>query len=501
MKLRQVYFIAGIGSVLVVAVYLLWAGLATPGGFPLDDAWIHQVFARNLAQRGEFSYNPGQLVAGSTSPLWTIILVPGYIFGGEGYRWWAYGLGIVFLALTTGEVYRLYLRLFGAGQERAGLVAALFILVEWRLVWAGASGMETLLFTYLSILLLRLYLGLEQEKRWWLFAWLGLIGGLLTLTRPEGMVLLGLVGLDIGRRVGLEKGGWRILAGRWIAIVIAFLALLIPYGIFNYVASGSFLPNTFQAKVNFYSVDNPITGALSYLVQAFLTLFFQGPLLVAVPGLGLLIWQFTQGKFQANPLPLVWIVAVLALYAWRLPVTYHNGRYLMPLIPILMLYGVYGGERLIKLLRQARYRALARSLALIAALLFIYYFGLGAEIYRFNVKFINDEQVTVGKWLRDNTPAGAIIASHDIGAIGYFSGRKLIDTAGLVSPEYIPLVRDQAAILNRLQADGVGFFAILPTWYPELNDQFEKENRKVFQPQETYLEQFGEKNMAIFKLR
>lgn len=501
MKLRQVYFIAGIGSVLVVVVYLVWAGLATPGGFPLDDAWIHQVFARNLAQHGEFSYNPGQLVAGSTSPLWTIILMPGYIFGGESYRWWAYALGIVFLALTSVEVYQLYQRLFGAGQERAGLVAALFTLFEWRLIWAGASGMETLLFTYLSLLLLRLYLGLEQEKSLRPFVWLGLIGGFLTLTRPEGVVLLGLVGLDIGRRGWLEKGGWRKLAGRWVAIIVACLALLVPYGIFNYVASGSFLPNTFQAKVNFYSADNPIEGAINYLLAALQTLFFQGPLLVATPGLILFIWQYIRGKSRPNLLPLVWVVAVLALYAWRLPVTYHNGRYLMPLIPMLMLYGVYGGERLIKVLRQARFPVLARSLTWVAVVFFLYNFGLGAVIYRFNVKFINDEQVTVGKWLRDNTPEGSIIASHDIGAIGYFSGRKLIDTAGLVSPEYVPIVRDQPAILKHLQADGVSYFAMLPTWYSDLNDQFEKENRKVFQPQETYLEQFGEKNMAIFKLR
>src|SRR4051812_27049952 len=43
-------------------------------GFPLDDAWIHLQFARNLGTGHGFSYNPGIPVAGSTAPLWTAVL-------------------------------------------------------------------------------------------------------------------------------------------------------------------------------------------------------------------------------------------------------------------------------------------------------------------------------------------------------------------------------------------------------------------------------------------
>ncbi len=50
-------------------------------GFPLDDAWIHQTYARNLALLAEWAFIPGQLSAGSTSPLWTILLAPGTWIG------------------------------------------------------------------------------------------------------------------------------------------------------------------------------------------------------------------------------------------------------------------------------------------------------------------------------------------------------------------------------------------------------------------------------------
>src|SRR6185295_13480057 len=43
-------------------------------GLPLDDGWIHLQFARNLAQGRGLSYNPGELVTGSTAPLWTALL-------------------------------------------------------------------------------------------------------------------------------------------------------------------------------------------------------------------------------------------------------------------------------------------------------------------------------------------------------------------------------------------------------------------------------------------
>src|SRR5262249_56043145 len=48
--------------------------IAGAAGFPLDDSWIHLHFARNLAEGRGFAYNPGVPVAGSTAPLWTLLL-------------------------------------------------------------------------------------------------------------------------------------------------------------------------------------------------------------------------------------------------------------------------------------------------------------------------------------------------------------------------------------------------------------------------------------------
>src|SRR3989475_12026708 len=67
-----------LAAALPLAVLLLRERLiAGSAGFPLDDSWIHLHFARNIAAGAGFAYNPGVPVAGSTAPLWTLLLAAG----------------------------------------------------------------------------------------------------------------------------------------------------------------------------------------------------------------------------------------------------------------------------------------------------------------------------------------------------------------------------------------------------------------------------------------
>ncbi|MEK6845662.1 MAG: hypothetical protein AABY26_02795, partial [Nanoarchaeota archaeon] len=42
--------------------------------YPLDDTWIHLVYARNLAEHGGMYYNEGEWEAGTTSPLFVLLI-------------------------------------------------------------------------------------------------------------------------------------------------------------------------------------------------------------------------------------------------------------------------------------------------------------------------------------------------------------------------------------------------------------------------------------------
>jgi hypothetical protein len=41
----------------------------------------------------------------------------------------------------------------------------------------------------------------------------------------------------------------------------------------------------------------------------------------------------------------------------------------------------------------------------------------------------------VGEWLRDNTPPDSLVSSLEIGIIGYYADRRMVDFAGLLQPE------------------------------------------------------------------
>src|SRR5579862_554032 len=99
-------------ALLGVAIYVIAAKRASDFGFPLDDAWIHQTYGRNLATLGRWTYAPPYAPsAGSTSPLYTVLLAIGYALHIPFFAW-TYGLGalaLIFLGIVGARIAeRLY---------------------------------------------------------------------------------------------------------------------------------------------------------------------------------------------------------------------------------------------------------------------------------------------------------------------------------------------------------------------------------------------------------
>ena len=77
----------GLISAFSLFFYLIFCYLYYWNGFPLDDSWIHLTYARNLAQYGEWAFQPGKPSAGSTAPLWTFLLAIGFLLKLGPYIW------------------------------------------------------------------------------------------------------------------------------------------------------------------------------------------------------------------------------------------------------------------------------------------------------------------------------------------------------------------------------------------------------------------------------
>ena len=468
-------------------------------GFPLDDGWIHQVYARNLAERGEWAFVSGVPSAGSTSPLWTVLLAAGYGLG-VPYRLWALALGALCLGATGALGARVAERLFPRVRF-VGVLTGLCITLEWHLVWAAASGMETALFSALSVAVVLLALhALEPTSpppSVWRGAALGLVGAALTLTRPEGVLLVGLAALA----ALASARGWRVWLTWAVGAAMGWLAGVTPAALLNLSAGGSVLPNTSAAKQAEYAA----LLALPYLrrlqeVVAPLTAGVVAPLLP-----GLLWWAGlwtrrvrVERETAGRLLPSAWALALLMLYAARLPVSYQHGRYVIPALPHLIVTGVGGMLLLLEVGRRSMWgRVLSRSLFLVALGILAIFWGVGWRVYATDVSIIQSEMVAAARHLADEIPPADLLAVHDIGAVGYFAPRPILDLAGLVSPEVIPIIRDEAALLALMEARGAAYLMTFPDWYPHIVS--DPRVQRIFQTDGTAPFAGGE-NMAIYRL-
>jgi hypothetical protein len=65
------------------------------------------------------------------------------------------------------------------------------------------------------------------------------------------------------------------------------------------------------------------------------------------------------------------------------------------------------------------------------------------RITDYGIRHINNTQVAAGRWVAANLPTGTMVAAFDIGAIGFYSGAKIVDLGGLVDPTFVHYLYSQ----------------------------------------------------------
>ncbi len=484
----------------VAAACVVYYAAGAGGGFPLDDSWIHQTYGRNLALTGVWAFVPGQPSAASTSPLYTLLLAAGYRLG-LPYIIWTNGLGVVALALTGMIAARLAERVI-PGRRWIGAAAGLAVILEWHLIWAAASGMETMLFGLWTLALIALVwreadsrraASIRVGGRGLLF---GIVAGLATLTRPEAILLAGLCGLALLIVSPRRAVIWGVGAA------LGFAAVTAPYAAYNLRLTGGLLPDTAAAKQAEYAplLVQPYLARLLAMV----TPLAAGSALLFVPGavafvVGALRRPCREAVFAL--LLIVWPLALIALYAARLPAAYQHGRYGMPALPAYLVCGVIGTAWLLDGARRSLLpRVLARSLALAIVMILIGSAGvIGHGAYRQDAAIINEEMVASAQWIAAHIPPSDLLAVHDIGAVGYFAPRPLVDLAGLVSPEVVPILHDGPALWALLRQRGARYLLAFPGQIP---DQHSGAPRlcPLFTPGGATSRSLAEPGMTVYRL-
>jgi hypothetical protein len=165
-------------------------------------------------------------------------------------------------------------------------------------------------------------------------------------------------------------------------------------------------------------------------------------------------------------------------------------------MPVYFILGLVGTLQLALLLRAKPLPwLLARVMIISGAAIWLAFFVIGAGRYAQDVAIIETEMVATAKWTAANTPPDALIAAHDIGAMGYFGQRRLLDLAGLVSPEVIPFIRDENQIARWLDQQQVDYLVVLSGWYSTLPVG----KMQVFTTNGSFAVDSGGSNMQIFR--
>jgi len=435
-------------------------------GFPLDDSWIHLQFARNLHGHGSFSYYKDEMAtSGSTAPLYTLILAAGF-FVTNNEMVLSYLLGVACFLVGAAFMFRLSEKLFAGGIATA-ITATLLFVLEPRLQWIALSGMETTLFVLLILATVYYYLTERPIA-------LGISAGLLIWTRPEAVILFGAITADwIYRRFLVALHKKEDAPSPWLgkALLIA-LVIGAGYVAFNLVLSGTVLPNTYAAKLKYYS-----TATISFPLEV-VKYISGGTQVVLAPfaavGLIVVLIDLVRRKRSLMLIPVLFSVGMFLAYWMKLPYLYQNGRYMMPILPFIIVLGLGGVATVLSLLKTfVRDEHTLDRIQVVLSVIFVGAFAYGSwqnrVTYQDYCKYISDRQVKTAHWLRDNLPQEAVVGTHDVGAIAFYSERRIVDMVGLISPEMIQNIGNLNKLKDFLTRQGVTHVALLRNWFEVVN--------------------------------
>jgi len=445
--------VIAIATLLAVLFYLIVSELIFQIGFPLDDTWIHLTYARNLAEHGEWAFRLGDHSAGSTAPLWTALLAIGFLLKLGPYVW-TYLLGWVVLTLLAAQAENVARNLVAAYRPRMPWVG-LFFAFEWHLTWSAVSGMETLLHGLILFVVLSALISGSRR-----YLALGLLTGLSVWVRPDGLTLLG----PILFTAILSEGSWPLRGRALFKTMIGFGAIFLPYLLFNLALSGNPMPNTFYAKQAEYEVFW-LSKSLEERMTSYLWQFISSPFLVLIPGLLAWLIKNVRARNWGAMAGVIWCFGYVLIYFMRLP-PYQHGRYIIPVLPILYLWGMLGlFDFILSPKTNPRLKVVWPALVTLLCLAFGF---IAARQNAYDVYWIESEMVVTAKWVEQNIPPDALLAVHDIGALGYFVQNPLVDMAGLITPDVVPFIRDESRLAEYLDSSSADYLIVFPPTYPQL---------------------------------
>ena len=423
-----------------------------------DDPFITFRYADNLRTGLGFMYNPGERVLSTTTPLYTILLA------GVGYLWPDLPLLSNLISAISLALGGWFLYLLGQRWENslAGLVAA--ILFPFFPLMIMTFGAETCFYVMLILGAFALH---TAEKPCWAMA----LAALATLTRADGILVAVVLTVDsllTHRRIPRRP-------------LLVFALLCVPWYLFSWLYFGSPFPATLAAKQHQgqMAISESFARGFLRLLQG----YARHPLYWLHGVLILLGTGYVFFKVRRWFLFFAWGILYFVSYV-LLGVTRYYWYY-APLVPVFLMavgLGVAAIRHRFPLLAD-RKQGIGLLVILLSLLLWIQGRGLWWLHYHPDQRARIYE--AVGLWLAENSPPDATVGTLEVGIIGYYADRRIIDFAGLIQPDVTQqLSREttyQDTAIWAIETYHPDYLAINPRWFPLLMDQYVAQNCKESQ--------------------
>ena len=413
------------------------------GGRGYDDGLITYRYAENLAAGRGFVFNPGDRVLGTSAPGYALALAG--LTGlssplAVGVPWIAASLSFAALLALAALPFIALPRarstppgtLLVAG---AALFPFLALTARWNLELIGC---ETLPATALVAWGATLALVRDRPIAG------GLLVGLATAFRFDAALAAAAIGLALViRRRAAPLLRFAAAAGAVVLPLVAALALYF----------GSFIPNTLSGKRSELVLARPgySRAEWEWLVRGFGELGAVFLLAAAASGLALLVWAWRRRTW--TPHERGWLAA-LGTWLFAHELFYRSvGVPFSPwyqIAPELALLGLATGATVWVARRALAGLGLARPGALVVAAAAS---ALLLPLVTANLTFVATSWRApadprwgvyhdLAIWVRDHSPPEAAIATVEIGAIGFYSQRPVLDLVGLVDPRLLAAKRE-----------------------------------------------------------
>ncbi|MFP4502205.1 MAG: hypothetical protein ACLFTT_14485 [Candidatus Hydrogenedentota bacterium] len=378
-----------------------------------DDTYITLRFADNLAAGHGPVYNPGERVEGYTNFLWMALLAGGHALGGNLENLsQVYGIvfssaTLVLLALTPWIVPGLG---FGACAAAILLLGSCGVFTIY-----ATAGMEVPLLHFLITLALVLHFRSRQCPEGLVLPLVaGLMCALAAMTRPDAVLVAGVLGCD-----RLAHAVRTRTIARLGAFAGAFAVIFGLYFLWRMNYYGHLLPNTFYAKVGGEAAQ--MTVGLDY-VSSFAGATFV-TLALAVGA------SLSGGAFGENRPVRGVLLGLLCLYTVYIVLVggdFMPGfRFFAPIYPALCLLAG------MTLQHRARWAPAAGALLLAAIIYNVLMLPSHRDMRRASAGNVSRKGEIVGQWLAEHAPERALLATNTAGSIPFFSGLRTIDMLGL----------------------------------------------------------------------